>query len=62
MIKFTITRKPVEKAGCPKCRRPTGTAGVLCRVTLSRLEEGLGHEGFKCNACDYALKYVPRSN
>jgi hypothetical protein len=48
-----IVRKPLG-VGCPKCKK-----GVLFRVTLSRLEEGLGHEGFRCDPCGYAVKYVP---
>lgn len=55
MRTFTIVRKPIVTVGCPKCKK-----GVLFRVTLSRLEEGLGHEGFRCDPCGYAVKYVPR--
>ncbi len=50
-----ITRKPVERVTCGK----SGCRGVLRRVTLSRLEEGLGHEGFDCDKCGRRLKYVP---
>lgn len=49
---FVIVRKPVGVACGGKCR------GVLFRVTLSRLEEGLGHEGFECDTCHRRVKYV----
>lgn len=54
---YEITRKPIERVGCGKnkCR------GVLMRQTLSRIEEGLGHEGFQCDTCHRRVKYVPRS-
>lgn len=55
---FVITRKPVELA-CPACAK-NKKYGVMARVTLSRLEEGLGHEGFECYSCHYRLKYVPK--
>lgn len=67
---FTIVRKPVgvncsghghhvvgsippAKGATPKCM------GVMFRLTLSRLEEGLGHEGFQCDKCGRRVKYVP---
>ena len=40
------------KGATPMCR------GVMGRVTLSRLEEGLGHEGFECDKCHRRVKYV----
>jgi hypothetical protein len=43
------------KGATPMCR------GVMGRITLSRLEEGLGHEGFKCDKCGRRVKYVARS-
>ncbi len=49
-----IVRKPVETVRCG-----AGCAGVLMRVGLSRLEEGLGHEGFECDVCRRRVKYVP---
>ena len=55
-----ITRKPVEKGACPKCANKF--RGVLFRIQLSRLEEGLGHEGFRCDKCGYSVKYVPESH
>lgn len=61
-----IVRRPVG-VNCPKCAKRKrsshglGTGGVLYRILLSRLEECLGHEGFKCNTCGYSVKYVPRS-
>lgn len=42
------------KANCANCK-----AGVMFAVPLSRLEEGLGHEGFKCDKCGKSVKYVP---
>lgn len=54
-----IVRKPVG-INCAKCckvaRRPPG---VMVRINLSRLEEGLGHEGFQCGKCGERVKYVP---
>jgi len=50
----TITRKPISKASCPACKK-----GWLWRASLSRLEEALGHEGFHCDRCNHAVKYVP---
>jgi hypothetical protein len=41
------------KGATPRCR------GVMGRITLSRLEEGLGHEGFECDKCGRRVKYVP---
>ena len=41
------------KGGPDKC------PGVMMRLTLSRLEEGLGHEGFECDKCHRRVKYVP---
>lgn len=66
----TIVRKPVgincsstrpiagnlllaAPGGNPKC------PGVMSRIDLSRLEEGLGHEGFECSSCHRRVKYVP---
>lgn len=43
---------PPAKGG-GKCR------GLMRRIDLSRLEDGLGHEGFMCDACGRRLKYVP---
>lgn len=34
--------------------------GVLARITLSRLEEGLLHEGYQCTDCHRRVKYVPK--
>lgn len=70
MTKTTITKKPVgvncnakkpavvgalpaAPGGPEKC------PGVMGRITLSRLEEGLGHEGFECGTCHRRVKYVP---
>lgn len=52
---FIITHEPVN-IGCVK----RGCRGVMLRVTLSRLEEGLGHEGFACDHCGHRIKYVPK--
>lgn len=71
MNTYIITRKPVgincsskkpavvgalpaSKGGPDKC------PGVMFRVNLSRLEEGLGHEGFQCDKCGRKVKYVPK--
>lgn len=55
MPKYKITNKPIVYVACGlPCR------GVLMRQTLSRLEEGLGHEGFKCDKCNRRVKYVPK--
>lgn len=40
---------------CKQCRR-----GVMVRIHLSRIEEGLGHEGFQCDVCGEKAKYVPK--
>lgn len=54
MIANEVTSKPVPvECGKNKCK------GVMWRVTLSRLEEGLGHEGYQCNACKRTVKFVP---
>lgn len=69
MKTFLIVRKPVgincsgmsgrvvgsipPSPGGGKCR------GTMNRLTLSRLEEGLGHEGFECASCGRRVKYVP---
>jgi hypothetical protein len=51
---MTIQRRPVEvTCGVAKCR------GVMTRINLSRLEEGLLHEGFECASCHRRVKYVP---
>lgn len=50
---FTVTRRPIVECPVPRC------SGVLWRVPLSRLEEGLHHEGFRCDKCEHAVKYVP---
>lgn len=56
VTKYEITHKPVP-VNCPKrCR------GVMFAQHLSRLEEGLGHEGYKCDKCGYAVKYVPKED
>lgn len=52
---YVITNKPIVHVACgARC------CGVLMRQTLSRLEEGLGHEGFKCESCGRMVKYVPQ--
>jgi hypothetical protein len=73
MIANVVTNKPVETIACPKCNpgakklgrsflATLAPGGILCRVDLSRLEEGLGHEGFKCDnpRCGHTIKYVPK--
>lgn len=50
-----VTSEPVKiNCGKNKCK------GVLWRVDLSRLEEGLKHEGYKCDVCGRKVKYVPK--
>lgn len=55
-----VVRKPVGVtcSACVKAGRPR-SASVMLRISLSRLEEGLGHEGFECNVCHTRVKYVP---
>ena len=66
-MKYTITRKTVPIAcgtslGDERLvRHPKSCGGVLARVTLSRLEEGLGHEGFRCDKCGRGVKRVPEA-
>ena len=57
-IKMTVVRKPV---GLVCAARVAGKkcGGVMGRIDLSRLEEGLHHEGFECAACHRRVKYVP---
>lgn len=43
---------------CPD-RQKAKRAGVLFREELSRAEESWGHEGFKCDRCDYRVKWIP---
>lgn len=73
--KYAITRKPIVHVACgasvvpPVSRLISAVSrlasdngrcrGTLLRVTLSRLEEGLGHEGFMCDMCGRRVKYVP---
>lgn len=47
---------PAAKGGPDTCR------GAMSRITLSRLEEGLGHEGFECSDCRRRVKYVPKKD
>jgi hypothetical protein len=61
MIANTVTHKPITNVACPACAKATPQRrGVLFRVDLSRLEEGLGHEGFQCDKCGHTVKYVPK--
>lgn len=34
--------------------------GTMLRINLSRIEEGLGHEGFECSKCHRRAKFVPK--
>ena len=62
MIAKTVTHKPVTNVNCPVCAKADPQRyGVLFRVDLSRLEEGLGHEGFQCNKCAHTIKFVPKN-
>ena len=51
-----VTRRDVP-VDCPDCKK-----GVLVRIDLSRLEEGLGHEGYRCDKCGYRIKRVPEAS
>lgn len=55
MVANQILRGGEVPVGCPKAK----CKGVLFRVELSRLEEGLGHEGFRCETCGHTVKRVP---
>lgn len=53
--RLVIGGVPAAPGGNKKCQ------GLMARVTLSRLEEGLGHEGFVCTSCKRRVKYVARA-
>ncbi len=69
MKPFVIVRKPVGVGCGSQSRLVVGgiypakgggkCGGVMLRLTLSRIEEGLGHEGFECTVCKRRVKYVP---
>ncbi len=42
-----------EHSTCRKCGK-----GVCFRVDVSRLEEGMGHEKFKCDKCGQCYKII----
>lgn len=46
---------------CRKAGRRGDARGIYMRVTLSRLEEGLGHAGYACDKCGHRIKYVPNN-
>ncbi len=61
--------KPLHCPTCKKAKRATGAVSTdqryvarmtLMRVSLSRLEEGLGHEAFRCEKCDTTIKVIPK--
>jgi len=66
---YAIKRgKPLHCPPCKQAKRATGAVSehlglvakmTLMRVSLSRLEEGLGHEGFKCDNCKTLVRVVP---
>jgi len=68
MKPMVVVRKPVGVAcgskgrtvrgGVPPAKGGGDCGGVMNRITLSRLEEGLGHEGFECTTCHRRVKYV----
>lgn len=62
MKPFKIVNKPVGVA-CPACAMGKNEPGkgVMFRIPLSRIEEGMGHEGFECDKCGERRKYVPPS-
>lgn len=67
-MKVTITHKPVgircsTNAGNVVDAVPPAPGGGKCnglmaRISLSRLEEGLGHEGYECQKCKRRVKYI----
>lgn len=68
---MVVVHKPVGVAcgtgrtvhgGVPPAKGGGKCGGVMNRITLSRLEEGLGHEGFECTECHRRVKYVPSDN
>lgn len=65
MIANQIIRGGEVPIACPKeCfRRPAhldaDPRGVMVRVDLSRLEEGLGHAGYRCSRCGHTIKRIP---
>jgi hypothetical protein len=71
MTNTMITTKPVSVACGTNGRGIVGQipltpgggacAGVLLRITLSRIEEGLGQEGFLCDTCGRKVKYIPKT-
>lgn len=50
-----IVARGAVRVGCSddKCR------GIMWRVDLSRLEEALGHEGYRCDTCGARIKTIP---
>lgn len=68
MTNTTIVREPVGvncssasgrvEGSIPPAKGGGKCRGVMGRITLSRLEEGLGHEGFECTSCHRRVKYV----
>ena len=54
MIADVVTTKPV-----PVDCMIDGYAGIYFSVTVSRLESGLGHEGYACDKCGHKVKHVP---
>lgn len=45
----------IDDARCRKCKK-----GICFRVDVSRLEEGLGHEKFRCDHCGAMFKIIPK--
>ena len=45
---------PAAQGGSDTC------PGVMFRLNLSRIEEGLGQEGFMCDKCGRRVKYIPK--
>lgn len=68
--RYIVVRKPVGvncngltvRGGIPSAAGGGKCGGVMMRKDLSRLEEGLGHEGFECNVCHRRVKYVPKES
>lgn len=68
MTKIIASNKSVAVLGCKIHRRGAvrvgccekGCRGIMWRVDLSRLEESLGHCGYRCDTCGARVKTVPQ--
>lgn len=65
---MTVVRQPVGVncgsgsgrvvGSIPPAKGGGKCSGLMRRIDLSRLEEGLGHEGYECDKCGRRLKYI----